>query len=211
MTTLLRDMTISAMLKELASKSPAPGGGAVAATLAALGAATGLMTLNYSIGRTSHAQHAVLHARAAARLEALRRQLLQAADDDAEAYRALNELWRLPADDPKRQAKLPDAVRRATEVPFGVLRDAVELLHLLDELRGTTNDMLNSDLAIAAVCADAAGRAAAWNVRINLPSIDDRALAGRIDRDVSSLLDEAASLLAQVDEHCRSVAAKAMH
>jgi formiminotetrahydrofolate cyclodeaminase len=208
MTENLRDLTIHAMTEALASKSPTPGGGAVAALLAALGAATALMTLNYSIGRASLAVHDELHAGARDRLEALRLAALTTADLDAQAYAALNALWKLNENDPARLAGLPAAVRQAISVPIRVMNDAVDLLRLLRQLCGATNHRLNSDLAIAAICAEAAVRAAGWNVRINLPSIDDADHAGSIRDEFNRLLNQANELLGCVISHCDRVQAQ---
>ncbi len=203
-----KDRAIGALLEALANKSPTPGGGAVAALLAGLGAATAHMTLNYSVGRKALAAHEALHSRVAARLDVLRNRALQAADADAAAYATLNTLWKLPAENLQRQAEFPAAVQAATDVPMGVVRDAAELLGLLAELCGATNDMLNSDLAIAAISADAAARAASWNVRINLPAFDDAARARTIETEMQQLLAAAAEHHQSVLTHCEAVAAQ---
>ena len=201
----LRSEPLEDVLEAIAAKRPTPGGGAAAAILAALGAATARMTLNYSIGRKSLAQHAPLHDRAAAELEKLSRDALRLMDADAAAYAKLNALWKLPEHDARRTREFPAAVDKAIAAPMQAARGAVELLRILDGLRGATNEQLNSDFAIAAISTEAAARAAAWNVRINLPLIGADAKRRALRVEMESLLREAAALHESVVRHCEGV------
>ena len=76
---------------------------------------------------------------------------------------------------------------------------SLELLSLLDDLTGTTNHQLRSDLAIAALLAEAAARAAAWNVRINLPQLEDAQERDRRESSLAKRLQRAESMRARVE------------
>lgn len=175
----LGERTVAGLLEAIAAKTPVPGGGAVAALVGALGAALANMVVAYSAGRKSLAAHAALHEEAATALAALAESALALADADAEAYAALAELWKLPEDDPLRRDGWEDAVTAAIEAPRAVIEVAVSTFQWLERLADTTNPNLASDLAIAAVLAETAVRAAAWNVRINLPHVQDDRDAAR--------------------------------
>lgn len=197
-------MTIRELLDAVASKTPTPGGGAVASVVAALGAALGAMVVNYSIGKKSLAAHDVLHAEAIADLKRLVNRSLELAESDAQAYGRLNDLWKLDKADPKRIAEFPGAVEAAIEAPHALLHASMEMLRLFDRLSGgATNAMLKSDLAIAAVLADAAARAAAWNVRINLPLLEDGAMRDAFATTISSSLDSASTICRAIERSCR--------
>lgn len=201
----LRDQSLQVVMEAIASKQPTPGGGAVAAILAALGAATARMTLNYSTGKKSLAEHKTLHDKAAAALKKLSKSALDWVDEDAEAYLKLNALWKLPGDDAKRMREFPDAVTAATNAPMNVLRGAVELLNVLEQLCGATNDKLNSDFAIAAISAAAALQAAQWNVLINLPLIEDEEARDAIQDELDELLSGGAASYDAAMRHCAQV------
>ena len=190
--------SIDAFLESLGQKTPTPGGGAVAGVTAAIGAALGRMVVSYSLGKTSLAEHADRHADAMAALEQFQRRMIELADDDAEAYLALNELSRLDPDDERRQREYEPALLRAITVPLEVMTAGTETLERLESLRGRTNKWLFSDLAIAAILIEAAVRSAAWNVRINLPNISDDAF----DKEVRGKLD---GLLRGAEEAAREV------
>jgi len=198
----LRNETVEHALQKIGAKQSTPGGGAIAALLHALGAAAAQMTLNYSIGRPMLADRASLHEEAQEALDRLAASALDWCDADAEAFARLNELWKLPEDDPKRQAEFQDAVRAAIEPPKQVLDGSLELLNLLERLCGAVNEMLISDFAIASIAAEAAARAAAWNIRVNVPLLDDEDEGGELASHADGLLMEALKVQKQVARHC---------
>lgn len=165
--------SLGEVLDGIAAKRPVPGGGAVAGLVHAIGAALGGMVVAYSEGRASMAEHAD---RLAASRSALLRHRLRAVElaaEDARAYAAMNALWRLPEDDPTRTRGMPAAVAAAIAAPRATAELGLELLEVLEGLVGRSNRHLGSDLAIAAILAEAAVRSAIWNVRINLPMLED--------------------------------------
>jgi formiminotetrahydrofolate cyclodeaminase len=198
----LDDLTIREFLDSLAAKAPTPGGGAAAALLAALAAALAQMVVNYSVGKKSLAQHEPLNRAALESLGKHAANALQLARADAAAYARLNELLKRPEGDAQRAREMPAAVQSAIDAPHQVMRAAVEMLRQMQQLCGTTNVMLKSDLAIAAVIAEAAARAAAWNVRINLPLLDSESHAAGIKSQIEELLQGAHRLSADIETAC---------
>lgn len=190
-----------ALLASLASKTPAPGGGAAAGLLGATAAALAGMVVAYSIGKKAHEADRSLLEDAAARLEAIRARFLELADEDAEAYAALNALQKRPSDDPVRIEREPEALRRAIGAPESARALAMDLLALTETLVGRTNRWLASDLAIAAVAGEGAAVAAGWNVRINAPGLPPSDAAGFLDRVLAGNA-EAGAIRARVESAC---------
>ncbi len=180
-------------LDALASAVPVPGGGAVAALTLAQANALGSMVVGYAIGKAKFASSDAVHRAAHVMFEDARRKALHLADDDAEAYRALNALWKLPKDDPARSG-FDDAVRGAIAAPEATLQLAHATLASLDVLIGTTSASLASDLVIAIDLAEVAARAAQANVRINLPSMRDEGERARISVRTEAFLSAAHTL-----------------
>lgn len=198
----LQDMRVGEMLAAVGAKQPAPGGGAVASLTAALAAALGEMVVNYSRGKKRFAEHEALHAESLRTLTELRGAAIDLADADAEAYGRLNELWKLPPDDAARRAAMPEAARHAIDVPRRVVGACLGVLRILSRLCGASNEQLASDLAIAAALAEAGARAAAWNVNVNLPLLEDAAESEAIRVEVTRALDRAKTLCAEVEGCC---------
>jgi formiminotetrahydrofolate cyclodeaminase len=203
MTDALTDRRVSDLLEQLAAKTPTPGGGAVASVAAALGAALGNMVLAYSVGRKSLAEHEDRLHDAARRLGRARTLLLQLAVEDEGAYGLVNELSRLPGEDPRR-AELPCATLAASQVPLSCMATCMTVLGVLDELPGITNRNMRSDLAIAAIMAEAGARAAAWNVLVNLPGIQDEPTRQDLAEQCDSLLENAVATARRIERACRA-------
>jgi formiminotetrahydrofolate cyclodeaminase len=175
----LRAMTVGEYLDRLASATPVPGGGAVAGVTLAQANALGSMVVGYAIGKSKFAAHDAAHRAALLRFESGRARAIELAESDARAYGTLNRLWKLPKDDPARTG-FDEAVRAAIAAPEATLMLAAEAVAALEVLVGTTSTSLASDLRIAFDLAVAAADAAIENVRINTPSLADRAEAAAI-------------------------------
>lgn len=198
----LGEITLGELLDRVGSKSPAPGGGAVAASVGALGAALGRMVVAYSEGKASLAPHADLHADSGARLNRARALMLALAAEDAAAYAELNALQKRPENDPERVEREPGAIAGAVGAPRAMLAGCCDLLRLLETLVGRTNAHLRSDLAIAAVLAEAAAAAAAWNVRINLPLIRDERERAEVTAECARAVGDARTRRASIESAC---------
>lgn len=189
-------------LAQIASKTPAPGGGATVCAVGALSAAQAQMVVAYSIGNKSLAEHDPELREAQSRLENTRTLFLEFADEDAAAYSTLNALMKLPEDDPARRKQYPQAVKQAIQIPQATLAAALNLLRLYERLATISNKHLASDLVISAILAESAARAAACNVRINLPLVTDPKEHGKIEAETASSLEDAAGRCRAICDIC---------
>lgn len=190
----LASVTVTGLLDALAAATPTPGGGASAAVAGAVAAAQAAMVAAFAEGKPRYEAHAEANAQAHRRLLAARDGFLAAADEDAAAYGRLNAAWSRDRDDPERTA----AVDAAVAAPSRMIDLALETLDATDALVGRTSPMLASDLAVAAQLAEAAARAAACSVRVNLPELADEADRDRRGGDLAARLKDAAA-------RCRSI------
>ena len=195
--------TVEQLLESIAARQPTPGGGAVAAVTAGLAAALGEMVVRYRLGNPSVGDETKL-TDAAARLTRVRADALRLADADAEAFDRLSALWKLPADDRRGRPEWAEAVAAAIDAPRGVMGASQETLDVLHEVREAVGRRLRSDLAMAALLAEAAAESAAWNVRINLPHLGDAAEAARVDAETDKALQRAHAVRTSVEESCRA-------
>lgn len=195
------DQSFEAFLVSVAAKTPAPGGGAVASAVGALSAALAGMVVAYSVGKKNLAEHQQLLDETTHRLVRARELMLGLAAEDMAAYTVLNELGKLPETDARRAAEYLPSLRTAVQIPMAVVAASVDLLRLFDTLATRTNRYLRSDLAIAAVLADATARSSRWNVLINsreLPA-DERS---RVEAELGRMLDTSARLCVAVEGKC---------
>lgn len=192
---------VGAFLETLAAKVPTPGGGASAAITGATAAATAAMVVSYSLGKKTLAECEEMNQNAMARLTRARLMFLQLGDEDAEGYGALNALWKLDKDDPKRIEQWDDAVKGAITPPRAMLALSLELLRLCEKLVDSTNKQLKSDLGIAGVLGEAAARSAAWSVRINIPLLPENQ-QDELRQTVDVMLEQARTLCASIESGC---------
>ncbi len=196
------DLRLADFLSAVAAKQPTPGGGAVASVVAALAAALGRMVVNYSVGKKSLTAHDPLHQEALRSLQELGTRAMRLAEEDAAAYGRLNTLWKLDKNDPRRITEFGSAVEQAIAAPHAVLHACMETLRLLQRLCGATSSSLGSDLAMAAILAEAGARSAAWNVRINLPLLEDESVRQMIDQMLGQTLGDAGDIAREIDVAC---------
>lgn len=197
----MESRTLAELLDAIGAKSPTPGGGAVASVTGALAASLAQMVVNYSLGKKSLTAHQESLTDAMEQLRRARGAMLELAAEDAAAYAVVNELMKLPEDDERRRRDSPGAVEMATQAPLATGAGAVALLRLFESLAPITNRHLRSDLAIAAILAEACLQACAENVRINLSTLRDVAGDARADavsEQLNGLLRDGAALRRRV-------------
>jgi formiminotetrahydrofolate cyclodeaminase len=203
--TTLRDETIEAFLGQLAARVPAPGGGATAALHAAQSAALIAMVARYSNGARYDAE---LMGSIFAEADGLRDEALSLAEADAAAFGAVSDAYQLPKETDEllaaRSAAIAAALTGAARPPAEVIRTAVRLIELAEELLPAGNRNVITDVAAAAEAARAAAVTARVNIEVNLRGIKDVAIraglsataaatdeiTARADRIVAAVRDE---------------------
>lgn len=172
----MKDDRIGDFLDRLAARVPAPGGGASAALSAAQAAALLSMVARYSTGEkyTEHAEtiHAALDESESARALAMR-----LADDDATAFAAVSDAYKLPKATSREKAVRTAAIQRAlsgaAQPPATTITTVAHLVQLAETLLPIGNRNVITDVAVAAELARAAASSARLNVEINLAGLTD--------------------------------------
>jgi formiminotetrahydrofolate cyclodeaminase len=193
-------LPLKRFLSDIAAAQPTPGGGAVAAATGALAAATGQMAANYTIGKKKYADVQEQATAICKRLAKSQGMLTQLIAEDMIAYRHLQASWKLDAEKPDTADEKAAAIGAAIAVPFEILTIAEAILDDLNKLKDTCNPYLLSDVGVAAELAWASARAAALNVRINLPQITDSEEAASLRRQLDKQLTGAEGHFQAIDE-----------
>jgi|SRR3984957_12078167 formiminotetrahydrofolate cyclodeaminase len=194
----MRDETISAFLDQLAARVPAPGGGATAALHAAQSAALLAMVARYSNGAKYDAalmDHVITEA------EGIRSDALTLAEADAAAFGAVADAYGLARQTPEQQearsAAIAEALAGAARPPADVVRLALLLVSLAEELLPAGNRNVITDVAAAAEAARAAAVTAQVNIEVNLRGIKDPAVQAEL-AGLGPVTDDVAVRAAQV-------------
>lgn len=201
---MLLDTTLADFAAETAARTPTPGGGSVAAYIADLGAALGVMSARFTQGRKGFEQHEVALASEVALLEALRGGFEELVEADAEAFTRVSAAYKLPRDTDEAKATRREAVQAALivamDTPLRTCRAAVSVLEVLEGLSAHVNPNIASDVAVGAYAIGAAYRSAWVNVLINLAGIKDESLKERVAAEGEELSARAHKLESRISE-----------
>ena len=173
------DHRIGGWLAVLASDSPTPGGGAVAALSGAVGVALLAMTARLTVGREGFGDVEPRMRDLIVRADAARVRFLELADADAHAFDGVMQAFEMPKDTEGQRAARSEAIQRgyaeAATVPLEIARAALEMLPLAEDATALGNPQASSDAYSGAIALSAAVRCAVANVQINAAALKDRA------------------------------------
>jgi glutamate formiminotransferase/formiminotetrahydrofolate cyclodeaminase len=198
----LADMSLSSFVWETSSESPAPGGGSVAASMGAMGAALGVMVANLSAHKRGWDTRWKEFSAWAEKGVQIQKRLLELVDEDTNAYNAILRAFEMPrgSEEEKalRAAAVEEATKHATMVPLKVMKEAFGSFELLAEMVRKGNPNSVTDAAVGVLATRACIRGACLNVRINAGSIRDRSFAEKIVREGAEIEKEAADYEKQI-------------
>jgi len=192
------DQPIRHFLDKLASKSPEPGGGSVAALTGALGAGLVSMVASLTMGKEKYKDVQLQIEALFKESEKLRNEMQALIQKDTEAYGALSEVYKMPkntdAEKAARTVKLQEALKKACQVPFEIGLTSLEVAKLSERAADIGNVAAVSDAGVAVLLAQACAQSAALNVKININSIKDQAFNNETWTRMQDVLNQVAAL-----------------
>ncbi|MHB8868631.1 MAG: cyclodeaminase/cyclohydrolase family protein [Thermoleophilia bacterium] len=192
------DGSIRAFLDKLATSSPEPGGGSVAALAGALGAGLVSMVASLTVGKAKYVDVQDDVKVLLGRSEAVREALQALVQKDTEVYGAVSEAMKLPRDTEEqkeaRERLMQAALIEAAKVPLAIAEESLAVAELSLTAGEIGNVNAVSDAGVAVLLADAAAQSAALNVKINIGWINDEAFNSESWGRVQQILTETAQL-----------------
>ena len=187
------EMTVGAFIDELASNSPAPGGGSVAALCGALASALAVMVGNLTIGKQKYQDGWESAENAISEGEKLKSKFINLMNKDTDSFNLFMAAMKMSktteAEKIIRAEAIENAAKIATETPLTTLETCVSLMDAVELMAAHGNPNAVSDAGVAALLAESAGRAAAYNVMINLPGIKDRDFSDKCRERMNAALE----------------------
>lgn len=173
----LASMDLYRFADELASDSPAPGGGSVAALNGTLSAGLSAMVGNLTYSKKQYKESREVMIELSDKGQRLKDFFTEAIDKDTEAFDKVMAAFSLPKSTDEeiaaRNQAIQDATKEATLIPFSVLEKAKEAAEMALTVAQKGNENSLSDSGVAGLAAAAAAEGALYNVMINLESIED--------------------------------------
>ena len=189
---MLIDKKVSNFLNELASNSPTPGGGSVAALAGALGAALISMVGNLTVGKKKYEDVEEDIKKIISSSEKLRYELSQLIEEDVKVFNNFMATYKMPKeteDEKKIRAEMiQESLIKAAKVPLKVAYKCLDILSLSKEVAEKGNINVVSDAGVAVLMAEAALESAILNVKINLKMIKDEKTKEELSSSIQELL-----------------------
>lgn len=202
---MLTTLTVKAFVDELASNSPAPGGGSVAALGGSMAAGLLNMVLNLTLGQAKFAEVEAELSPLKPQTEAAYLRLVNLVDIDTEAFNEVMAAFKLPkaTDEEKasRSQKIQAAYKKAADIPLEVAGQCLAVLKLCPVIAEKGNSNALSDTGVAAQMAYSGLESAIMNVKINLGSIKDTAYVEGAKEKCVAMLSEGAALKDKVTKY----------
>lgn len=164
-------------LEKLSSTDSMPGGGVAASLVGAVGISAALKVCNLSLGKEKYKEHESLIKESIVKLEEYENLLLQLMDEDAEKFKAMEEVYKMPKateeEKAKRKKALEEACKICCEVPIKVIDKAANAMTVVVNLVGKTNASAASDLKVGLKLLTTTIYSAWDNIETNLKYIED--------------------------------------
>ena len=194
--------SIESFVQDLNSTKPMPGGGSAAAICGAMAAALAGMSAHMTAGKKKYAAVEEKMQEIITASKILQEEMLAMAREDADMYSLVLQAYKLPKTTEEEAAQRVKAVEEASKTAvvasLKVTGACVRIMKLAYTTVTEGNQMMVTDGSASALLARACQQVAAYNVRINLGGVKDKAIAAEAERLLASHLDEGARLQEKV-------------
>jgi formiminotetrahydrofolate cyclodeaminase len=202
MDTVFAKQQIESFVQDLNSAKPMPGGGSAAAVCGAMAAALAGMSAHMTLGKNKYAAVEGKMQEIIAETGTLQAEMLDMAQEDADMYSLVLQAYKLPnitveEMEVRRQA-IEEAGKTAVAASLKVTGVCVRIMKLAYTTVTEGNRMMVTDGSASALLARACQQVAAYNVRINLGGVNDRAVVAETEWLLERHLSEGKRLLAEV-------------
>ena len=181
-------------IKELASKTPVPGGGGASAVAGALSAALSSMVCNLTIGKKSFATLEEDIKNILSDMNKHMENFIKLSDKDAEVFYPLSQAYGFkPQNEEEKalhEANMEKLLFDAAIVPLDIMKEANSMLNSIDFLAKKGSKLAISDAGVAVSLLRSAVCGAMMNVVINVKYMKDRDIAQRLLDEASEILED---------------------
>ena len=192
----MKHKSVLGFSEELASKDGKYGGGSAASVVGAFASSLAQFVFELQQGKEKYKDDAERIQSAINHSTRLTEELLELAEEDADAFNPVMELFKLPKDTEEerafRQEKIDQGLLEAAKPPMDMLEKLHEVIDLFElllflEVRGTIVD----DIAVGLLFTEATIESAKINCMVNIKSIKNETLRDEMTADVDAVYESA--------------------
>ncbi|MBU1221758.1 cyclodeaminase/cyclohydrolase family protein [Myxococcota bacterium] len=202
---LLGNIPVASFIQNVSSRSPAPGGGSVAALAGSLGAALGTMVCRLTIGKKKYKDVDEIMRQHEKDMLPIRDILKDLIDKDTDAFDMVMAAFDLPSDTPEEKADKETAIvqasMQAAEVPLEVMKNCLAGAEILTNVAEFGNVNSISDAGVANLCFKTGFEGAKLNVLINIKDLVDSEWKQNIETELHVLTDKFNEIFVKNEKH----------
>lgn len=178
---MLQNLTVKDFVDELASKSPAPGGGSIAALSASLASSLASMVFNLTVGKKEYMEYEEKLKKdideSLEKVSILKKEFLEFMERDTNAFLSLMQAFKMPKNTDEeikaRKQKIAEGNKESLEIPLEVANRAYGIYDYIYIAVKYGNKNALSDAGVAASLTETAIEGAILNVKINIMGLKD--------------------------------------
>ena len=191
----MKDKSVHAWTKELASKDGKYGGGSAASVVGAYASSLAQFVFELQQGKEKYTEQEAQIQKAIQKAESLTEELLDLAEIDADVFEPVLDLFKLPQrtaeEKAYRRKKVDQGLADAAKPPFDIMKKMAEVLDLFEELlelkvRGTIVD----DIAVGLFFTEATIESEKINCMINIDSIKNDTIKQELTQKVDKVYEQ---------------------
>lgn len=198
----LVEMKLTDFIDEVSRESPAPGGGSIAALAGALGASLSSMVSNLTANKRGSESIDKILNDAAEECQQIKEALVNAIDEDTNAFNAYMNARRLPnktADEKKaREEAMQAGLKQAVMVPLNTSKQSLRAIEIAEAVAKNGNPNSITDVGVGAQSAYTGVLGGIYNVLINLKDIKDQKFVDEMRKTCAELKSKAQKKLGEV-------------
>lgn len=202
---LLGNIPVASFIQNVSSRSPAPGGGSVAALAGSLGAALGTMVCRLTIGKKKYKDVDEVMRQYEKDMLPVRDILKDLIDKDTDAFDTVMAAFELPSDTSEEKVEKEKAIVQASmlaaEVPLEVMNNCLKGAEILTNVAEFGNVNSISDAGVANLCFKTGFEGAKLNVLINIKELEDSEWKQNIEAQVRVLTEKFNDVFVKNEKH----------
>ncbi len=175
---LLTDFDLIEFTDELASKSPAPGGGSVAALSGSIASSLCSMVGNLTFKKKKYKKVWEEVEELSYNAHNLKKEFLDLINKDTDAFNILMAAMKMPkktdSDKEKRNGAMLEATKKAILVPFQMMQLSEKAYPIIERMSEIGNTNALSDIAVSTLLLESALKGAFYNILINFKDFEDK-------------------------------------
>lgn len=209
---MLRELNIDGFVNELASKSPAPGGGAASALVGSLGAS--LTSMVYSLTLGTKAEEGLSPEaleemkKASEEILRIKTDFIDLLEEDTASFMEFMDALGMPkgTDEEKavRKVALDEAKVKIMAAPEKIAKLGDSVWPYVELANESGNINAISDAGVSALLVDAAIKGALLNVKINLPMVKDEARIAELNKFMAEVAERSTAKCKEIYESVSS-------